>query len=57
MLAGTDQMGEPRGKTYLVIDESIQIKGNKSTQTKAIHQLAAWNPYTNEPLNVRFVRF
>ena len=45
-----------RGKTYLVIDESIQIKGNKSTQTKAVHELAAWNPYTNELLNVRAVR-
>ena len=45
-----------RGRTYLVIDESIQIKGNTSTQTKAIHQIAAWNPYTNEPFNVRFIR-
>ena len=45
-----------RGKTYLVIDESIQIKSNKSAQTKAVHQLAAWSPYTDEPLNVRFVR-
>ena len=45
-----------RGKTYLVIDESIQIKGNKSSQTKAVHQLAAWSPYTDEPFNVRYVR-
>ena len=45
-----------RGKTYLVIDESIQIKSNKSSQTKAVHQLAAWSPYTDEPLNVRTVR-
>ena len=45
-----------RGKTYLVVDESIQIKSNKSSQTKAVHQLAAWSPYTDEPLNVRYVR-
>ena len=45
-----------RGKTYLVVDESIQIKSNKSAQTKAVHQLAAWSPYTDEPFNVRFVR-
>ena len=45
-----------RGKTYLVIDESIQIKGNKSAQTKAVHQLAAWRPYTNELMHVRAVR-
>jgi SNF2 family DNA or RNA helicase len=30
-----------RGKTYLVIDESIQIKGYKTVQTKAVHRLAA----------------
>ena len=29
-----------RGDTYLAIDESIQIKGHKSAQTKAIHKLA-----------------
>ena len=29
-----------RGKTYLVIDESIQIKGFKAAQTKAVHKLA-----------------
>lgn len=29
-----------RGKTYLAIDESIQIKSNKSAQTKAVHKLA-----------------
>jgi SNF2 family DNA or RNA helicase len=47
-----------RGRTYLVIDESIQIKSppTKSQQTKAVHALAAWSPYTNEPFNVRFVR-
>ena len=45
-----------RGKTYLVIDESIQIKGNKSAQTKAVHQLAAWSPYTKELMHVRAVR-
>jgi SNF2 family DNA or RNA helicase len=34
-----------RGKTYFVIDESIQIKGNRSAQTKAVLKLAplcAW---------------
>jgi SNF2 family DNA or RNA helicase len=29
------------GKTYLAIDESIQIKGHRSQQTKAVHRLAA----------------
>jgi hypothetical protein len=29
-----------RGKTYLAIDESIQIKGHKSLQTTAAHHLA-----------------
>ena len=29
-----------RGKTYLAIDESIQIKGHRSAQTKAVHKLA-----------------
>ena len=29
-----------RGKAYLAIDESIQIKGHKTAQTKAIHALA-----------------
>jgi SNF2 family DNA or RNA helicase len=29
-----------QGPTYLVIDESIQIKGNSSLQTKAVHKLA-----------------
>jgi SNF2 family DNA or RNA helicase len=29
-----------RGKAYLVIDESIQIKSNKSEQTKCVHRLA-----------------
>jgi SNF2 family DNA or RNA helicase len=34
-----------RGKTYFAIDESIQIKSNRSAQTKAVHKLAplcAW---------------
>ena len=48
--------GRSRGKTYLAIDEYSQIKGNKSTQTKAVHALAAWNPYTNELMHVRYVR-
>ena len=29
-----------RGKAYLAVDESIQIKGHKTAQTKAIHALA-----------------
>jgi SNF2 family DNA or RNA helicase len=29
-----------RGPTYLAIDESIQIKGHKSLQTKSVHHLA-----------------
>jgi SNF2 family DNA or RNA helicase len=29
-----------RGRTYLAIDESIQIKGHGSQQTKAVHKLA-----------------
>ncbi len=29
-----------RGKTYLAVDESIQIKGHRAEQTKAIHKLA-----------------
>lgn len=45
-----------RGRTYLVIDESIQIKSNKSAQTKAMHQLAAWSLYTDEPMHIRYVR-
>ena len=45
-----------RGRTYLVIDESIQIKSNKSAQTKAVHQLAAWSLYTDEPMHIRYVR-
>jgi SNF2 family DNA or RNA helicase len=32
-------MWAERGRTYLVIDESIQIKGNRSEQTKAVHRL------------------
>lgn len=34
-----------KGKTYLAVDESIQIKGHRSKQTKAIHRLVqdcAW---------------
>ena len=45
-----------RGQTYLAIDESIQIKGHKSAQTKAIHKLTAWSLYTGEPMNLRYVR-
>ena len=45
-----------RGRTYLAIDKSIQIKTYDSTQTKALHDLAAWSPYTNELMHVRYVR-
>jgi len=45
-----------RGRTYLVVDESIQIKGHKSLQTKAVHALTALSPFTREPLYVRYVR-
>ena len=45
-----------RGRTYLVIDESIQIKSHKSAQTKAAHALAAWSPFTRELMHVRYVR-
>ena len=55
VLAGTIKWAK-RGRTYLAIDESIAIKGNTSTQTKAVHALAAWNPYTNELMHVRYVR-
>jgi SNF2 family DNA or RNA helicase len=49
-------MWAQRGKTYLAIDESIQIKSNKSQQTKAVHTIASWSRYTNEPIHLRFVR-
>jgi SNF2 family DNA or RNA helicase len=29
-----------QGKTYFAIDESIQIKGNRTAQTRAVHKLA-----------------
>jgi SNF2 family DNA or RNA helicase len=29
-----------KGKTYLAIDESIQIKGHRAAQTRAVHRLA-----------------
>jgi hypothetical protein len=45
-----------RGKCYLVIDESIQIKGHRSLQTKAVHSLTAWSPFTHEPMHIRYVR-
>jgi SNF2 family DNA or RNA helicase len=44
------------GRAYLAIDESIQIKGNKSSQTKAVHQIAAWSKFTGEPIVARWVR-
>ena len=50
------QIWAARGNAYLVIDESIQIKGHKSAQTKAIHKLAQWSPYTGETMLCRYVR-
>jgi SNF2 family DNA or RNA helicase len=45
-----------RGDAYLAVDESIQIKSNKSAQTKAVHKLAQWSPYTKETMLCRYVR-
>lgn len=44
VLAGLIKWAQ-RGRTYLVIDESIQIKGHDSVQTKAVHLLARVCPY------------
>ena len=40
------QIWAARGKAYLAVDESIQIKGHKSLQTKAIHALAPQCAFT-----------
>ena len=45
-----------RGEAYLAVDESIQIKSNKSAQTKAVHKLAVWSPYHGEPVVCRYIR-
>ena len=45
-----------RGDAYLAIDESIQIKSHKSAQTKAVHKLAQWSPYTRRRCVCRYVR-
>ena len=45
-----------RGRTYLAIDESIAIKGNKSAHTKAVHQLTAWDNAVDLPMHVHFIR-
>jgi hypothetical protein len=50
------QIWASRGNCYLAIDESIQIKSPKSLQTKAVHKLALWSPYTREPMVCRYVR-
>jgi hypothetical protein len=50
------QIWAARGHAYLVIDESIQIKSHKSAQTKAVHKLAQWSPYTHETQLCRYVR-
>ena len=50
------QIWAARGYAYLAIDESIQIKGHKSAQTKAVHKLAQWSPFTGETMLCRYVR-
>ena len=50
------QIWAARGDAYLAIDESIQIKGHKSAQTKAIHKLAAWSPFTGDTMLCRYIR-
>ena len=50
------QIWAKRGVAYLAIDESIQIKGPASAQTKAIHKLASWDPQTKAPQVCRYVR-
>ena len=50
------QIWASRGYAYLAIDESIQIKSHKSAQTKAIHKLAQWSPFTGETMLCRYVR-
>ena len=44
------------GKTYVVIDESIQIKGATTKQTRAVHALCAWGQITKHPINCRYIR-
>ncbi len=50
------QIWANRGSAYLTIDESIQIKGHKSLQTKAIHKLAQWSPFSGDTMLCRYVR-
>ena len=50
------QIWASRGTAYLAIDESIQIKGHKSLQTKAIHKLAQWSPFSGDTMLCRYVR-
>ncbi len=42
------------GRTYIAIDESIQIKGHKAGQSRAIRQLCSW--HEGAPLYARFIR-
>ena len=55
VLAGLIKWAD-RGRTYLAIDELIEIKGHDSAQTLALHNLAAWSSYTSELMHVRYVR-
>ena len=50
------QIWASRGMAYLALDESIAIKGHKSAQTRAIHKLAQWSPFTGETMLCRYVR-
>ena len=50
------QIWASRGSAYLAIDESIQIKSHKSAQTKAIHKLAQWSPFTGDTMLCRYIR-
>ena len=50
------QIWANRGSAYLTIDESIQIKGHKSLQTKAIHKLAQWSPFSGDTMLCRYIR-
>ena len=50
------QIWASRGTAYLALDESIAIKGHKSAQTKAIHKLAQWSPFSGDTMLCRYIR-
>ena len=51
------QIWASRGYAYLAIDESIQpSRATSRLQTKAIHKLAQWSPFTGETMLCRYVR-